>query len=339
MGISWRTMLGACCGVVGAVIWAVSLAIYQPFMQPDGFWTDSETGELYPEIGSNNTYWPRDIRQLAILLVFLGVVLVCWANVRGILAGAVGAAAWIGVDLALDRVDVSGGSTAVWLVVGGAAGFAAITFVARKVSTGEPGSEFAGHLLATVAAVPAAVTVLVTTPWQEPVADPDQVQVENALTLLKVGLVVMFAAVALALVPLARILWMAPFAVLAAVAAWPATATYGFLGMFGLIFLPAGAAAAVAAAREVSLLRLLGVAAACALVLIPVYLLLYIVGSSVGGAMTSLAGNPPINSADTDLSLSFTALLLGLLFAMISHMLTRPAALADAPVTVGPQPE
>jgi drug/metabolite transporter (DMT)-like permease len=55
MGMSWRTMLGACCGVVAAVVWAVSLAIYQPFMQPDGFWTDPATGETYPEIGSNNT--------------------------------------------------------------------------------------------------------------------------------------------------------------------------------------------------------------------------------------------------------------------------------------------
>ena len=53
--------------------------------------------------------------------------------------------------------------------------------------------------------------------------------------------------------------------------------------------------------------------------------------------MTSLAGNPPINSADTDLSMSFAALTLGLLFAMISHLVTRPA-LEPTPVPVG-QPE
>jgi hypothetical protein len=339
MGIGWRSMLGACCGVVGAVIWAVSLAIYQPFMQPDGFWTDPATGEAYPEIGSNNTYWPRDIRQIAILLAFVGVVLICRANPRGILAAAVGAAGWTGVDLALDRFDVSGGSTAVWLTAGGAAGFAAIAFAARKVSTGEPGSEFAGHLLATLAAVLAAVTVLITTPWDEPVTDPDNVQVENALSLFKAGLVLMFAVAAFALLPLARtrLVWMAPFAGLAALAAWPATATYGVPGLLGLLFLPAGAATAVAAARPVSPLRLLGVVVGCAFALIPTYLLLYVIGSSVGGAMTSLAGNPPINSADTDLSLSFGALMLGLLFAAISHVLTRPA-LSPTPVPVG-QPE
>ena len=213
MGISWRTMLGACCGVVGAVIWAVSLAIYQPFMQPDGFWTDPATGEQYPEIGSNNTYWPRDIRQLAILLAFIGVVLICRANVRGILAAAVGTAAWIGVDLALDRFDVSGGTTAVWLVVGGAAGFAVIAVVARFVSRpANPGPSSRGICWPPSRRCAATVTVLITTPWQEPVTNPDQVQVENALSLLKVGLVLMFAAVALALLPLARVLWMAPFA-------------------------------------------------------------------------------------------------------------------------------
>lgn len=331
MGTSWRTVFGALCGVVAAVVWAVSLAIYQPFMEPDGFWTDAATGETYPEIGSNNTYWPRDIRQLAILLAFAGVILICRANTRSLLAGAAGTVGWIGVDLMLDRFDVHGGSTAVWLAVGGAAAFAAMVFAARKISTGKPASEFAGHLLATVAAVIAAVTMLITTPWDEPVTQPDQVQVENALSLLKVGLMVMFAVVAVALLPLGRWRWMAPFAGLAALAAWPATATYGILGALGLLLLPAAAAVAVAAARDVSVLRLLGALAACAVALIPVYLLLYVAGSSAGGAMTALSGNPPINSADTDLSLSFSALLLGLLFGLISHTLT----LRKSPVAVG----
>jgi hypothetical protein len=266
------------------------------------------------------------------------VILICRANPRGILAGAIGAAAWIGVDLALDRAGVSGGSTALWLAAGGVAGFAAIASAARRFATDDPGSEVTGHFLAAVAAVLAATTVLITTPWEEPVTDPDNVRVEDALTLLKVGLVLMFAVVALALLPLtaARLVWMAPFAGLAALAAWPATATYGLPGLLGLLFLPACAATAVAAARAVSPLRLLVVAVACAVALIPVYLLLYFIGSAVGGAMTSLAGNPPINSADTDLSMSFAALTLGLLFAFISNALTRPAL--QAPVAVG-QPE
>ena len=52
--------------------------------------------------------------------------------------------------------------------------------------------------------------------------------------------------------------------------------------------------------------------------------------------MTSLAGNPPINSADTDLShVVRGADCWGCCSPTISHVLTRPAARADAPVTVG----
>lgn len=315
MGISWRTALGALCGVAAAVIWAVSLAIYQPFMQPD---------ELDGAFAGNNTYWPRDIRQLAIVLAFLGVVLLS----RGVLAGGVGTAVWLAADLALDRLDVHGGATAVVLALAGAAWFALVSFAALRLSAARPLT--GEHVLATVAAVCAAVTVLITTPWDEPVTDPAEVQVENALSLLKAGLVLLFAAVALALLPLSRLPYALPFAALSALAAWPATATYGLLGALGLVLLPSGAAAAVAAARDVSWLRLAGVTAVCAVALVPVYLLLYVIGSSVGSLFTRLAGNPPVNSADTDLSLSFAALAVGLLFAWIGHVLTRPPALVPA---------
>lgn len=316
MMMSWRAWVGALSGVVGAVVWAVSLAVYQPFMEP----TD-------PDVGGNNTYWPRDVRQLAILLALGGVVLICRANPRAVVAGAVGAAGWLGVDLALDRADVRGDPAAVWLAIGGTVVFAGMVYAARKVSTGEPGS---GQVPATVAAVAAAVTVLITTPWDEPVTEPGQVRVEDALTLLKAVLIVMLVAVAAGLVPLDRVRWMAPFAGLAVLAAWPATGTYGRLSALGLVLLPSAAAASIAAAREVPLPRLLAITVACAVALVPAALLLYFAGSSVGGAMTALAGNPAINSADSDLSLSFVAVLLGVLFAAISHFLTRPV-LRSAP--------
>ena len=271
MGTSWRIVLGALSGIAAAVIWAVSLAIYQPFMQPDGFWTDPATGEAYPEIGSNNTYWPRDIRQLAILLAFMGVVLICRANARSILAAASGSAAGSGGPGA--RPDRRARRHHRGLARGWRS--CRVRGDRRRCPVlfdGPARVRVHGPSFATLAAVSGTVAVLITTPWDEPVTNPDQVQVENALSLLKGGLVLMFVAVALALLPLARVLWMAPFAGLAALAAWPATATYGFLGMFGLIFLPVGAAAAVAAARDVSLPRLLGVVVACAFVMIPVYL-------------------------------------------------------------------
>ncbi|MFF5230646.1 hypothetical protein [Dactylosporangium sp. NPDC000521] len=306
MGMRWRAVVGGVSGLVAAVIWAVGLAIYQPYMEP------SPAAEFV----GNNTYWPRDIRQLAVLLAFGGAVLLCRADRRAVLAAAVGAVIWVGADLELDRAGVSGTAAAVWLAVGGVVAFAGMVFAARTVATPEAGS---AHFLTTVLAVAAAVTVLITTPWDEPVTDAADVRVENALSLLKVALIVMLAAVVVGLLPLGRILWALPFAALAVLAAWPATAAYGWLGALGLVLLPAAATTAVAATGDVPPLRLLAILGACALALIPAYLLLYFIGSALGAAMTSLAGNPAVDSADTDLSLAVAAVLLGLLFATISR--------------------
>ncbi|MER5334918.1 hypothetical protein [Micromonospora sp. NPDC002717] len=330
---SWQTIVGALSGVTGAVIWALATAIYQPLMQPDGFWTDGSTGQMFPEVGSNNTYWPRDIRQLAILLALGGVILICRANVRGVVAGAIGMTGWLGVDIWLDRIDVAGGSTATLLAASGIAMFSTTAVVAARVSAGQGGPPLARHLSAAVTAALAAATTVVTTPWDEPVTNPAQVQVENALSMLKAGLVAMFIATTIGLVAVqlttVRTRRVGAFVVVAALAAWLA-ASHGPLRPVGLIGMPVAATLAVAAAREVPLIRLLPVAVACCVALPPTMIILYIAGSAVGSAMTSLADNPPINAADTDLSIAFTGLVLGLLLASISHLITLPAPKPDS---------
>jgi hypothetical protein len=345
MRTRWRIIVGTLSGVTAAVIWALSTAIYQPFMQPHGFWTDSSTGQTFPEMGSNNTYWPREIRQLAILLAFVGVILICRANVRGIVAGGIATIAWLGVDMWLDRIDVAGSSIAIWLTAVGIAAFSAAAVAATRVPAGQAGTAMARHVVGALAAVLAATTMLVTTPWDEPVTSPDQVRIENALSMLKAGLVAMFIATAIGLVAVqlttARIRRMAFFGALAALAAWPATATYGLLGTVGLVTLPVAATLAVAAARDVPLTQLLKVAVACGVVLLPAAMILYFAGSVVGSAMTSLAGNPPVNGADTDLSMAFAGLVLGLLLASVSYMITLPTRQMgflgrDAAVASGP---
>jgi hypothetical protein len=69
---------------------------------------------------------------------------------------------------------------------------------------------------------------------------------------------------------------------------------------------------------------MLGVTVAGAL--FPFTLAMVIFGSVVGTFMTWLAGNPPINSADTDLSLSFAALVLGVAVGLMAYAFVRPAA-------------
>ncbi|MBY8874374.1 hypothetical protein K7640_21315 [Micromonospora sp. PLK6-60] len=327
MGRKWRIAVGALAGVTGAVTWALAAAIYQPFMQPDGFWTDSATGATLPELASNNTYWPRDIRQLAILLALGGVLLICRSDPRGLAVGGVATVGWLGADLWLDRIDVAGGTTAAWLAAGGLAVFAATAVLAHRASAGADGSPLAGHVTATVAALLSVTTMLVSTPWDEPVTAPDQVAVENALAVLKAALVVMFVVTALALVvrTTAQVRRVAVFVGVAALGAWLAVGGDGGANPLGMAAMFVGATLAVAAARDVPPTRLLPVAIVSGAALLPAFAALYLIGMGVGSAMTVVAGNPPVNGADSDLALTFCGLALGLLLASLSHLLTRAA--------------
>ncbi len=333
-------MVGGLAGVVGAVTWAVSLALYQPFMQPHGMFTDPDNGQVLPRLASNNTYWPRDIRQVAILLAAVGVVVIAGPRLRALLTAGVWTAGWLAADLWLDRLDVSGRPTALWLAVAAVAGLAVTTLVATRLAAGRAVRPGAAYLLAGVALMLAAATTVVSAPWDEPVTRPDQVRVEDVLTGLKLALVVMLVAAAVALLaPLltaSRARLFAGFLALAALAVWPATTAYGPLGALGLVGMPVAASLAVATARTDSPGRLLAVAVVCGLLLIPSGVILLVAGTAVSAAMTSIAHNPPVNSADTDLSLALAGLLIGLLLTGTSYPLTqRRRAAAGAPRPAG----
>ncbi|GAA4264076.1 hypothetical protein [Dactylosporangium darangshiense] len=322
---AWRGIVAVVGGAVSALFWAVTLAIYQPFMQPSGGWTDPQTGAQYPNEGSNNTYWPRDVRQFAILLAFAAIVVLVDANLRAVLIAAAGTALWLAADLVLDRLDVHGWGAATGLAVAGVLLAGLLSLAARRLSTGAPGGQLTRHLTATVIAVSGAVLLLVSTPWDEPVTDPAQVRVENALTLMQIVLAVVCTAVAAALLhPATHWRRVAVFGAVAALAAWPATAAIGSGSLFGLVALPVSAALAVAAARPVTLPRLLAAGAAAAALIFPSFLAVYFTGITIGAAMTSAAGNPPINGADEDLSLAYAALGLGLILAALTRWITGP---------------
>src|SRR2546422_1025529 len=95
--------------------------------------------------------------------------------------------------------------------------------------------------------------IAVTTPWDGPVTNPDQVRIEDALLILKAGLVVMFVVTAIALVipqlTLARVRRMAFFLALAALAAWSVTAAHELV-IIALIAVPVAATLAIAATRD-----------------------------------------------------------------------------------------
>jgi hypothetical protein len=158
MHLDWRTVTGMLAGIAAVEIWAVSAALHQPFMEPDGFWADLTTGQLHPNLASNNIYWPREIRHFAILLAVGGAILIGRATAHGAAVGAVAVAGWLGIDLWLDRSDVAGRTAVIWSAV-----------------------------CAVVAGVLALGVLAVTTPWVEPVVQPGQIRVENALRVIQVA--------------------------------------------------------------------------------------------------------------------------------------------------------
>jgi hypothetical protein len=87
---------------------------------------------------------------------------------------------------------------------------------------------------------------------------------------------------------------------------------------------------AVAAARDVPR-RVLTSVAAAGVVMLPVVIVVVLIGGTVvGGIMTSIAGNPEVNGADTDLTFGVPGLAVGVLAAAVTHMVTSYVRRAPA---------
>jgi hypothetical protein len=327
MRIDWRSVVGGLCGVAGAWVWAVGLAVYQPLMQPTGTFLDETTGTDYPNLASNNTYWPRDVRQLAILLALAGVLVMCRLRWRGVLVGASVALGWLGADLWLDRIDVSGWGSAVWLGLAGTVAFALTCLAARRMPDGRPAGPASGRVAGGVAAVLAVAVLAVTSPWDEPIVQPDQVAIENELTLMKAVLAGLFALASLALNDTRRtrvrvagaVTLLIVLAVGLPINDAASTTVVLLVGMA----IAAAANAGFAGVRP----ALLVVVALVAVVLeVPAVIVGFIVGTTAGGAMTALAGNPVVNGADTDLSLTVVGLVVAATLSTTAYAITGAAS-------------
>ena len=109
---AFTVAVGIVAAVAGSMIWAISLAIYQQIMEPNGFWIDSD-GSQHPNFAENNTYWPRESRELGILLALAGVILIGNATWRSFAATAVLGVAWLGttfVNAHLEEINVFAGN-------------------------------------------------------------------------------------------------------------------------------------------------------------------------------------------------------------------------------------
>ncbi|HEX5594506.1 MAG TPA: hypothetical protein VFX61_00560 [Micromonosporaceae bacterium] len=104
MRAGWGSF-GVTCAWGGAVLWAVGLAVLQPGAEPVKPW--------HEEWASNNSYWVRDIRWMAIIVALAGLILAFRGDRLRSRLAVLAVVAWLAADLWLDRIDVAGRAAAV----------------------------------------------------------------------------------------------------------------------------------------------------------------------------------------------------------------------------------
>ncbi|MEV0456598.1 hypothetical protein [Catellatospora methionotrophica] len=345
MRISWRAATGGLAGLVGAVTWAISSAVYQPIMEPAGVWfSDSggtadpfgvlpEVGGLVQQTASNNTYWPRELRQLAILLAVAGIIVACRTSSRAVTTAAVAAGGWLTADVLLDRADVQGGYSALVLAAAAVAYVAALAFVAARLSRADTSRPALRHVVAGTLAVLAAASLLVVTPWTEQTT-PTEVRVEAEMTALKIALWALFALLAAVTVgrPAARPAVALGFGLVSVAAGLclvvgESSDAYPSVFVYALPVAVVAAMTAIAAPRVRGVGGLVAVAAVSAVGAAAAFVALIFGGMVVGSLLTRLADNPPVNGADTDISAPLVVTVAGIALSLLTLAVT---ALPDA---------
>ncbi|MEW2430314.1 hypothetical protein AB0877_20100 [Micromonospora sp. NPDC047644] len=329
--------LGLLLCAAAVALWAYGMTTWQPLTEPLGPWSERLPG--------NNAYWARDLRFMAIMAVPLGLVLAGRGQVRWSGPAVVLGGCWIAADVAVDRADLIGVGATVRLAV---AGYAVLGVVAALLlwweravpPVGEPDTQAARERGATPAtdrrvltgaACVAGVLTLVAAGMESPTdREPELHQGAVATAALLVALAVAAALAAAPARTRARVGLAAGLTVVALLgvgwvrATAPGTrlvpeAVLGAVLLTGVTLLawdwPGGRPIwrhhALAA-----LIALVGPVVFLVATAIPMMILL-----PIGATFTALAGNSPINAADSDLLVSLVGLLAGLGMAVL---LARP---------------
>ncbi|MGC4748989.1 hypothetical protein ACLQ28_25505 [Micromonospora sp. DT201] len=318
--------IGLILSAAAVVLWAFGVTVLQPLTEPIGPWSENLPG--------NNAYWARDLRFLAIMAVSVGLVLagrgqLRWSRTAVLLGGC-----WVAADVAIDRSDPTGVEATVLLALGGCAVLGVLTAFLLWRERGTPPATERKAL--TGAACVAGVLTLAAAGIESPTdREPELNQGALATAAL---LVVLAVAAALAAAPersRARVGLAAGLAVAALLgvglvrAAAPGTRllpemALGAVLLTGVTLLawnwPGGqpiwwhhTLAALAA--------LVGPFAFLLATAIPMMIML-----PIGATFTALAGNSPINAADSDVLVSLCGLLSGLGMALLLAWPTADAA-------------
>ncbi|MBB4745056.1 hypothetical protein BJY16_008515 [Actinoplanes octamycinicus] len=301
----------------GAAAWAVGVTVLQPLSEP---------AHLQDATGENNTYWARELRWGALFAVIL--VLLVWArgDRRATRAVLLGGLLWLVADIQLDRIDPTSGTVMLAAVT-------AVAALGACAAVGMLPSVPRHRVLLTVALIAAVMSALAT-------ETESPTDVERALNLgsAAVGSLLAMVAVAAATRAAGAV---SPFrgavalvlGALAGAGPWlirlrhPQPDDVRFQENLLLLVLLLVAVVVLAGPRprhRRDWLRL-PASAALAVVVVPavlVPLLFACIALPIAALFTALAGNPPVNGADTDLIAVLIAIPTGLVAGRLP--LTRP---------------
>ncbi|GIJ63469.1 hypothetical protein Vau01_109850 [Virgisporangium aurantiacum] len=307
------------------IVWASNLTMLQRLTEPAKPWRD--------EWAENNTYWARDLRWTVLVAVVAGLVL-AFRGDRWRSAGAwLAVGGLIGVDLAVDRYDLAGLPAAGWL----SAAVCALLFLGWLLT--RPGSapdRVSLILAASVAAATAPLAAGIESP-----SETDPAALDAAALVTGVLLVVMAFGCAVAAAPRRspRRLAVAGAAAVAAsgavalrvVETGPQILLYVAAG--GLLL--AGVAAVVCPWKPGTAIAAIGMLVGHP-VLSTALLLFFAIGWPLGPEFTRIAGNPPVNAADTDLIIVPVGILSGLILGALLAAISRVGQPVDTPRTEEP---
>jgi hypothetical protein len=289
--------------VSGAALWAYGIAVLQPLCEPGSPWWD------YAE---NNSYWARDLRWGAVVATCLALIVLARGALRETAAVMGGAIAWLGLDMALDRIDP--GRPLLWpaSLVSAVAVTVVAVGCARAGQRAIPRSSRRAHAAVLAIGVLSATTLLeVSSPTD---AEPALAPARLASVALHVAVV--FAAGLGMVMPSTTIRAMT---VVGAIGSWSAALLLmpedaGIAGGLVTILSPGLLLAALWRAGRPAL-RSWVVAAVTlggAVVLPPIAVVTFLLTVPIAPWFTSLAGNQAVNAADWDVSYAMAAVLGGL---------------------------
>jgi hypothetical protein len=312
-----RTGWALACAWGGAILWAVGLTILQPLTEPTKPWIG--------DVASNNTYWARDIRWMAIVVILVAFVLSCRGDRLLSLLGGLAAVGWFGADIVLDRRDVEG-----WAATGPVAAIACAV-----VAVGMLIARRRAHVPGTGVLIVAAAIAAALAPLAGIMESPTDT--EAGLTPSAVAAGLLLAAVALGCA-----LAIGPVSAerrLLAMGLGVAT-TVGVIGLRalqpGTRFSPMTFLAVVLFTGLSALVwhhpgrhrwgSYVGVAVATLLLYpaaVVTFHILMGIQIQIAGVFTALAGNPPVNAADSDTLVTLTGVLAGLGFGAVVAIVAR----------------